>query len=159
MCVQIYGFLSKPPNILGNNYIFYGEYLVKSEKSSNFAPAFRKNAILSHRGVEQLVARQAHNLEVACSSPASATHRRTLRRSFFVTCGPRPCSRSQFFQSLRFVKAAKPSASPASATTEARDFFSGFVRYAPSELFTCSRSQFFQSLRFVKAAKPSDKYG
>ena len=27
-----------------------------------------------HRGVEQLVARQAHNLEVACSSPASATH-------------------------------------------------------------------------------------
>ena len=25
------------------------------------------------RGVEQLVARQAHNLEVACSSPASAT--------------------------------------------------------------------------------------
>ncbi len=26
-----------------------------------------------HRGVEQLVARQAHNLEVACSSPASAT--------------------------------------------------------------------------------------
>ena len=31
----------------------------------------RKNEI--HRGVEQLVARQAHNLEVACSSPASAT--------------------------------------------------------------------------------------
>ena len=27
-----------------------------------------------HRGVEQLVARQAHNLEVACSSPASATN-------------------------------------------------------------------------------------
>ena len=26
-----------------------------------------------HRGVEQLVARQAHNLEVARSSPASAT--------------------------------------------------------------------------------------
>lgn len=26
-----------------------------------------------NRGVEQLVARQAHNLEVACSSPASAT--------------------------------------------------------------------------------------
>ena len=33
-----------------------------------FALAFRK-----HRGVEQLVARQAHNLEVACSNPASAT--------------------------------------------------------------------------------------
>ena len=29
---------------------------------------------MTHRGVEQLVARQAHNLEVACSSPASATH-------------------------------------------------------------------------------------
>lgn len=28
---------------------------------------------LLYRGVEQLVARQAHNLEVACSSPASAT--------------------------------------------------------------------------------------
>ena len=26
-----------------------------------------------NRGVEQLVARQAHNLEVACSSPAPAT--------------------------------------------------------------------------------------
>ena len=29
------------------------------------------------RGVEQLVARQAHNLEVACSSPASATKKET----------------------------------------------------------------------------------
>ena len=29
---------------------------------------------MTYRGVEQLVARQAHNLEVACSSPASATH-------------------------------------------------------------------------------------
>ena len=28
-----------------------------------------------HRGVEQLVARQAHNLEVARSNPASATQR------------------------------------------------------------------------------------
>ena len=37
------------------------------KKSSNFATAFE------NRGVEQLVARQAHNLEVACSSPASAT--------------------------------------------------------------------------------------
>ena len=32
----------------------------------------RKN---QHRGVEQLVARQAHNLEVARSNPASATQR------------------------------------------------------------------------------------
>jgi hypothetical protein len=29
-----------------------------------------------YRGVEQLVARQAHNLEVACSSPASATKKK-----------------------------------------------------------------------------------
>ncbi len=41
------------------------KYLVIQQKSSNFAP--------TNRGVEQLVARQAHNLEVACSSPASAT--------------------------------------------------------------------------------------
>ena len=37
-----------------------------TENSSIFAP--------TNRGVEQLVARQAHNLEVACSSPASATN-------------------------------------------------------------------------------------
>ena len=42
--------------------------MVNSKKSSTFAAAKEK-----HRGVEQLVARQAHNLEVACSSPASAT--------------------------------------------------------------------------------------
>ena len=35
-------------------------------------------ANIKHRGVEQLVARQAHNLEVACSSPASATNERQL---------------------------------------------------------------------------------
>ena len=54
------------------------------EKNSTFAFANRKQllgncqqvekcTLLLHRGVEQLVARQAHNLEVACSSPASAT--------------------------------------------------------------------------------------
>ena len=42
--------------------------LQDSEKSATFALANEK-----YRGVEQLVARQAHNLEVACSSPASAT--------------------------------------------------------------------------------------
>ena len=42
--------------------------LQDSEKSTTFALANEK-----YRGVEQLVARQAHNLEVACSSPASAT--------------------------------------------------------------------------------------
>ncbi len=44
------------------------KYLVVSSESSTFAVANKK-----YRGVEQLVARQAHNLEVACSSPASAT--------------------------------------------------------------------------------------
>ena len=43
-----------------------------------FASAFphngRKPGTPRNRGVEQLVARQAHNLEVACSSPASATN-------------------------------------------------------------------------------------
>ena len=36
-----------------------------------------------HRGVEQLVARQAHNLEVARSNPASATIETILRDGFF----------------------------------------------------------------------------
>ena len=38
-----------------------------------------------HRGVEQLVARQAHNLEVARSSPAPATKQlwKPLYRGFF----------------------------------------------------------------------------
>ena len=44
------------------------ENLQDSEKSATFALANEK-----YRGVEQLVARQAHNLEVACSSLASAT--------------------------------------------------------------------------------------
>ena len=41
-----------------------------------------------HRGVEQLVARQAHNLEVARSNPASATKQKRsanqLIRAFFI---------------------------------------------------------------------------
>ena len=48
-------------------------YLHISEKVSTFALAFEKYLKRLHRGVEQLVARQAHNLEVACSSLASAT--------------------------------------------------------------------------------------
>ena len=47
-----------------------------SKNSSTFAPDFKKAPFLGvilHRGVEQLVARQAHNLEVARSNPASAT--------------------------------------------------------------------------------------
>ena len=45
---------------------------------SNFATA-NPIRIWLHRGVEQLVARQAHNLEVACSSPASATKQAVIR--------------------------------------------------------------------------------
>ena len=40
-----------------------------------------------NRGVEQLVARQAHNLEVARSNPASATRTRMCRvTSSFFCC-------------------------------------------------------------------------
>ena len=41
--------------------------------------------MVKYRGVEQLVARQAHNLEVACSSLASATQKPDFYRAFFVT--------------------------------------------------------------------------
>ena len=44
-------------------------HLVNSAKVPTFALANEK-----YRGVEQLVARQAHNLEVARSSPAAATN-------------------------------------------------------------------------------------
>ena len=44
------------------------KHLVVTKKHRTFALAIEK-----HRGVEQLVARQAHNLEVARSNPASAT--------------------------------------------------------------------------------------
>ena len=50
-------------------------YLHNKKKMRTFALANQKwlVIIIKHRGVEQLVARQSHNLEVACSSPASAT--------------------------------------------------------------------------------------
>ena len=57
------------------------ENLHISGNSRTFAPAKRELSIslvlgllVEYRGVEQLVARQAHNLEVACSSPAPATN-------------------------------------------------------------------------------------
>ena len=55
--------------------------MVISRKKRTFAAAKEK-----HRGVEQLVARQAHNLEVACSSPASATTA-AFKGCFFITIG------------------------------------------------------------------------
>ena len=58
------GFFSKNEKKFGKN-------LVESNICSTFALAIQKWML--YRGVEQLVARQAHNLEVACSSPAAAT--------------------------------------------------------------------------------------
>ena len=46
-----------------------------------FAPHLRNK----HRGVEQLVARWAHNPKVVCSSQASATTRETSGFSFFMS--------------------------------------------------------------------------
>ena len=37
----------------------------------------------TYRGVEQLVARQAHNLEVACSSLASATSKQGVLQVYY----------------------------------------------------------------------------
>ena len=51
-------------------YTFSQNCLAVSLFFHTFAPANEK----IHRGVEQLVARQAHNLEVVGSSPTSATH-------------------------------------------------------------------------------------
>ena len=41
---------------------------------NNYYLCTRNSEMIDDRGVEQLVARQAHNLEVACSSLASATN-------------------------------------------------------------------------------------
>ena len=62
-----------------------------------------------YRGVEQLVARQAHNLEVACSSPASATIksqsvvRQPFAALFFIHCDNNETQK----KSLRRITAAK----------------------------------------------------
>ena len=62
---------------------YWDKYFVISKISSTFALAKQKQET-KHRGVEQLVARQAHNLEVARSSPASATikPRNALNKGF-----------------------------------------------------------------------------
>ena len=44
-----------------------------------------KMSTFKHRGVEQLVARQAHNLEVARSNPASATLKQPKRLLLFFS--------------------------------------------------------------------------
>ena len=63
----------------------YVKYFAISEKSSTFASQLRNEPLvdaIEYRGVEQLVARQAHNLEVACSSPASATNKSKFFKEF-----------------------------------------------------------------------------
>ena len=57
---------------------------LKCKKSTKYLA--ERNILLTfavtNRGVEQLVARQAHNLEVACSSPASATTKSKFFKEF-----------------------------------------------------------------------------
>ena len=63
------------------------------QKSGTNILVFRKKVVplhplrkKQHRGVEQLVARQAHNLEVARSNPASATTREKQARRLAFCC-------------------------------------------------------------------------
>ena len=59
---------------------FFALKSVEKQKSCVNICIFQEKAVplhsqmTKHRGVEQLVARQAHNLEVARSNPASATN-------------------------------------------------------------------------------------
>ena len=59
---------------------------LKSKKNTYIFARVEKSLYLctrktkKHRGVEQLVARQAHNLEVARSNPASATQQEAQPR-------------------------------------------------------------------------------
>ena len=62
------------------NNIFFVKHLVIPRNRRTFAIAKKK-----YRGVEQLVARQAHNLEVARSSRTPATRKKLYRLLFFVS--------------------------------------------------------------------------
>ena len=96
-------------------------------------PQMRKEIFLliaetSHRGVEQLVARQAHNLEVVRSSRAPATQlidthesemkRSSIRTSFFIQA--HPLCRNGGMVDTRDLKSlghcARAGSSPASGT-------------------------------------------
>ena len=67
---------------MSSNYmlknIFSVKHLANPRKQRTFALANKK-----HRGVEQLVARQAHNLEVARSSRTPATKKGSQTASFY----------------------------------------------------------------------------
>ena len=53
-------------------------------------PKIIRNFVVQHRGVEQLVARRAHNPEVRGSSPLPATKQdKSQDLSFFVSSHPR----------------------------------------------------------------------
>ena len=60
--------------------IFLVKHLDNPRNRRTFALANKK-----YRGVEQLVARQAHNLEVARSSRTPATKKKPQRLLFFVS--------------------------------------------------------------------------
>ena len=102
--------------------------MVISTKRPNFALANARRHLQStcksHRGVEQLVARQAHNLEVACSSPAPATkkRRKVLLFSTFFSLYIQTLCRNGGMVDTRDLKSlghcARAGSSPASGTLE-----------------------------------------
>ena len=113
--------------------------MVFSKKSSNFALAFEglPKKDVKHRGVEQLVARQAHNLEVACSSPASATTSTLLERAFSFMEGFSHMLYVAVLSPKTYESGITPSASPASATTSTllERAFSFFQKFYKLKLF------------------------
>ena len=61
-----------------------GRLFAQAKKKHYLCTRNLAEAVIEYRGVEQLVARQAHNLEVACSSPASATQKPVITTGFFI---------------------------------------------------------------------------
>ena len=110
------------------------ENLRISKISRTFAPAKTGTLLYLiglHRGVEQLVARQAHNLEVACSSPASATTA-THEGCFFVlhpsssseasaTSASAPATTTSAFAVEAFATSTSASAFPSATVTTSKE--------------------------------------
>ena len=69
---------------MGLFYMLKSIFLVKHLDNPRNRRTFAL-ANMKHRGVEQLVARQAHNLEVARSSRTPATKKKPQRLLFFVS--------------------------------------------------------------------------
>ena len=96
-----------------------------------------------HRGVEQLVARQAHNLEVACSSPAPAT-KAWFPQAFFVGSPLHMLPVAVLGQAKRqsrLLRRAKRQAERESCPRNQSLVSPGFFRWQPSS--HAPRSQFF----------------